>query len=64
MADTIVFLMNGWDSAAGGIQTVNRELAAAVAKMRQDLLCVGVVATASESEARDAFARGVQLIHG
>lgn len=64
MADTIIFLMNGWDSGAGGIQTVNRELAVAVAKTRQDFRCVVVVPSAGDGEVRDAFARGVQLVHG
>ena len=64
MADTIIFLMNGWDSTAGGIQTVNRELAAAVAKLRRDLRCVAVVVTATDSEVRDAYERGVELVFG
>jgi 5'-methylthioadenosine/S-adenosylhomocysteine nucleosidase len=60
----LIFLMNGWTSSAGGIQTVNRELACAVAKLRTELECVVVVPAASGSERDDAYSRGVTLIHG
>jgi len=58
----IIFLMNGWASAAGGIQTFNRELARAVAKARPDIECIVVAPTSTESEQADAFSRGVTLI--
>jgi nucleoside phosphorylase/glycosyltransferase involved in cell wall biosynthesis len=61
----LIFLMNGWDSAAGGIQTVNRELATAVAKARPEQLgCVAVVKTASQAERLDAASRGITLLAG
>lgn len=56
--------MNGWDSAVGGIQTVNRELAAAVARVAPDLLCSVIVPLATPQEIEDAFSKGVELISG
>jgi hypothetical protein len=58
----ILLLMNGWASAAGGIQTFNRELACAVASVRPDIECVVIAPTSSESERVDAFSKGVTLI--
>jgi nucleoside phosphorylase/glycosyltransferase involved in cell wall biosynthesis len=60
----LIFLMNGWDSSAGGIQTVNRELVAAIAKVRPTLSCTVVVPVATRDEGDDAFSRGVNLIAG
>jgi len=36
----LVFVMNCWFSAAGGIQTVNRELACAISAQRPDSINV------------------------
>jgi 5'-methylthioadenosine/S-adenosylhomocysteine nucleosidase len=60
----LIFLMNRWLSAAGGIQTVNRELACAAAKEAPFLNCVAVVADAGQEEREHAFRNGVRLIHG
>lgn len=61
----VIFLMNGWDSVAGGIQTVNRELATSVAKARpEELGCVVVVKTATQAERADALSRGITLLAG
>jgi len=60
----ILFLMNRWDSSAGGIQTVNRELACAVAQQFSDIECVAIVTQATSAERQDAYARGVTLVAG
>ena len=64
MPNRIIFLMNGWDSTAGGIQTVNRELVSAIATIRPDLKCTVIVPNAVQKEIDDAFSRGVELIAG
>lgn len=64
MPQRIIFLMNGWDSAAGGIQTVNRELASAVARLRSDLDVTVLVPTATDAERADALIQNVELIAG
>jgi hypothetical protein len=60
----IFFLMNRWMSSAGGIQTVNRELACAMAKQSSDINCTAIVTKAEQSEHADAFARSVTLVGG
>jgi nucleoside phosphorylase/glycosyltransferase involved in cell wall biosynthesis len=60
----ILFLMEGWSSSAGGIQTFNREFACAVASARPEVECVVISPTSSESEREDAFSKGVTLISG
>src|SRR4051812_50128040 len=64
MQKCIIFLMNGWDSSAGGIQTVNRELVSAIAKVRPELRCIVAVPIAADHENEDAFSRGVTLVRG
>nr|WP_250814001.1 glycosyltransferase [Neorhizobium tomejilense] len=60
--ERFIFLMNGWASAAGGIQTVNRELVCALAKARPNAILTVIVPTASHGEFSDAKARNVHLI--
>jgi nucleoside phosphorylase/glycosyltransferase involved in cell wall biosynthesis len=64
MPQRIIFLMNGWDSTSGGIQTVNRELVAAIAMIRPDLRCTVIVPSVTQNEIDDAFSKGVELIAG
>jgi hypothetical protein len=64
MKQRIIFVMNRWDSSKGGIQTVNRELLLALARMRPDLECTAVVTYAEKLEVEQAFRNGVTLIHG
>jgi glycosyltransferase involved in cell wall biosynthesis len=60
----VLFLMNRWSSIAGGIQTVNRELACAVAGQFPHIGCVVIVTEATPAEREDAHARGVTLVAG
>jgi glycosyltransferase involved in cell wall biosynthesis len=60
----VLFLMNRWSSSAGGIQTVNRELACAVAGQFSHIECVVLVTQATSAEREDAHARGVTLVAG
>jgi glycosyltransferase involved in cell wall biosynthesis len=60
----VLFLMNRWSSSAGGIQTVNRELACAVAKQFSHIGCVALVTQATPAERENADARGVTLVAG
>lgn len=64
MKQRIIFVMNRWDSSKGGIQTVNRELLLALARLRPDLDCTAVVTFAEQAEVDQAFRNGVRLIHG
>src|SRR6266516_4496153 len=64
MAKRLIFLMNRWMSEAGGIQTVNRELASAVASEYPDLECTCVVTTATEAEVCHAQRNHVELMPG
>jgi nucleoside phosphorylase/glycosyltransferase involved in cell wall biosynthesis len=57
-------LMNRWSSAAGGIQTVNRELACAMKLQDPSLNCIAVVTVATEQDSNDAKLRGINLIAG
>lgn len=56
--------MNHWLSTAGGIQTVNRKLACALAALDDTFECVAVVMAASDAEAEDASLHSVRLIRG
>ena len=56
--------MNRWTSAAGGIQTVNRELACALADFYADVECIVIVTYANPDEHIHAKSRGVKLIAG
>jgi hypothetical protein len=56
--------MNRWLSTAGGIQTVNRKLACALAAQDETFECVAVVMIASDDEVQDAARSGVKLIRG
>jgi len=60
----IIFLMNRWASSAGGIQTVNRNLACSVKKQNPQLNCVCVATFATEEERKNAASCEVQLIAG
>jgi hypothetical protein len=60
----VLFLMNRWSSSAGGIQTVNRELACAVAGQFSHIGCVVLVTQATPAEREDANSRGVTLVAG
>jgi nucleoside phosphorylase/glycosyltransferase involved in cell wall biosynthesis len=62
--ERVLFMMNRWSSAAGGIQTVNRNLACALAVLESRLECVAVVTDATAEERNDAAAHGVRLISG
>ncbi|MDB5529189.1 MAG: hypothetical protein JWR51_2292 [Devosia sp.] len=64
MKQSIIFVMNRWDSSKGGIQTVNRELLLALAKTRPDLNCIAVVSFADKSEVEQAYNNNVTLLHG
>lgn len=57
-------MMTRWGSSAGGIQTVNRELACAVKLLDPSIDCVAVVTTASAEEKENARLRGVTLVAG
>ncbi len=61
---SIVFLMDHWQSTAGGIQTVNRELACSVARQEPDVECIALVTAATPEERSHAFSQGVRLIAG
>src|SRR4051812_49236475 len=60
----ILFLMDGWMSSAGGIQTVNRNLACALAKRYEQLDVICLVPHADQTEKDDAFNHNVRLISG
>lgn len=60
----LLFLMNRWQSAGGGIQTVNRELACAVASRFPEYECVVLVTVASDADRSEARSHGVRLIAG
>ena len=60
----ILFVMNRWGSSAGGIQTVNHELACAVKRVEPSIDCVAVVTTASHQEIEDARLHDVTLVAG
>jgi nucleoside phosphorylase/glycosyltransferase involved in cell wall biosynthesis len=60
----ILFLMNGWMSSAGGIQTVNRKLACSIAKQYEQLDVICLVQHANEAEIEDARNHGVRFISG
>lgn len=60
----VMFAMNQWSSSSGGIQTVNRELAAAVARKYGSLQCLCLVTNVNAEEKADARRRGVELIAG
>jgi nucleoside phosphorylase/glycosyltransferase involved in cell wall biosynthesis len=60
----LIFMMNRWLSASGGIQTVNRELACAMAREAPFIDCIALVAYATSEERQHAFTNGVSLIHG
>lgn len=64
MKKRIIFVMNRWDSSKGGIQTVNRELLLAIAKMRPDIDCISVVTFATAAEVSQAYNNNITLIHG
>lgn len=64
MKPGVIFVMNRWDSSKGGIQTVNRELLLALARIRPDLECIAVVSFADKAEVEQAFNSNVTLIHG
>ncbi len=64
MGKSMLFLMNGWSSSAGGIQTVNRELILSLARMRTDITCIAIVTAASDAEVEHAFRSNVTLIRG
>lgn len=63
-AKTLIFVLDNWNSAAGGIQTVNRELACAISKANPGIRAVALVLTATEAEIADAGRRNVKLIAG
>lgn len=56
--------MNQWLSSAGGIQTVNRKLACALAALDGTFECVAIVLAASDDETENAARNGVRLIRG
>jgi nucleoside phosphorylase/glycosyltransferase involved in cell wall biosynthesis len=60
----VLFLMDGWMSHAGGIQTVNRKLACAMAKQYEQLDISCLVQHADEVESEDALSHNVNLISG
>jgi glycosyltransferase involved in cell wall biosynthesis len=60
----ILFLMNRWLSTAGGIQTVNRKLACAMAALDDAVECIAIVMTATDEEVADAAQNGVKLLWG
>src|SRR5689334_15341780 len=60
----LIFMMNRWTSAAGGIQTVNRELACAVARQESSIECIALVTFANSEEHIHATSHGVKLIAG
>jgi len=60
----ILFLMNGWMSSAGGIQTVNRKLACSIAKQYEQLDVTCLVQNANQQEIEDARKHRVRLISG
>ncbi|MSV29911.1 MAG: glycosyltransferase [Bryobacterales bacterium] len=60
----IIFVMNRWLSAVGGIQTVNRELACAIASLDSSVQCVALVASADDVDRAHAAAHRVDLIAG
>ena len=60
----ILFLMNGWMSSAGGIQTVNRKLACSIARQYEQLDVICLVQHADQSEIEDAQNHRVRLISG
>ncbi len=60
----MLFLMNRWLSTAGGVQTVNRKLACALAALDGGVECVAVVMAASDEEIESAARDGVTLIRG
>lgn len=64
MKQSIIFVMNRWDSSKGGIQTVNRELLLALARIRPDIECIAIVCFAEKAEVEQAFNNNVTLIHG
>ncbi|WP_437974764.1 glycosyltransferase [Sorangium sp. So ce295] len=60
----VLFLMDRWLSSAGGIQTVNRKLACALAALDGAIECVAVIMSASDDEVEEAARNGVTLIRG
>lgn len=60
----LLFVMNRWISTAGGIQTVNRELACAVKRTNPEISCAALVMYADKKEREDAWQHGVRLIAG
>lgn len=62
--NVLIFVMNRWESTAGGIQTVNRELASAVARQFSELKCYALVTKATQSEIDAAKNNGVRIIAG
>lgn len=60
----LLFVMDRWQSVAGGIQTVNRELACSIASQIPSLECVVLVMTATEAEQKHAIQNGIRLIAG
>lgn len=60
----ILFFMNRWLSTAGGIQTVNRELACAIAKQNPAVDCIAVVTFADDAERNHARDNNIQIIAG
>jgi glycosyltransferase involved in cell wall biosynthesis len=64
MRQVILFVMNRWQSSAGGMQTVNRELACGVARIYPQFRCHAVVTVAAQAEIDHARSKGVHLISG
>lgn len=67
MAKSLVFLIDGWRSSAGGIQTVNRELCLAIGALSRDiesepLAVVCVARECSEADQAQAARQGVTLL--
>jgi glycosyltransferase involved in cell wall biosynthesis len=60
----LLFVMNRWGSVAGGIQTVNREIACAVADHAAPIDCVAIVTFATDKERSHAKACGIRLVEG
>lgn len=64
MKKRLLFVMNRWNSVAGGIQTVNREIACAIAKLEPMIECVAVVMFATDEERAHAGKNKIRLVAG
>jgi glycosyltransferase involved in cell wall biosynthesis len=60
----ILFVCNAWQSSHGGIQTVNRKLALAIAQLPDISEVFCVVQSPSPPEIQDARSHGVRLLNG